>query len=158
MTHRLRPLRDGDDAALLAIHVGAIKAVDQAFYPLAERESWAHGLTPEDYVRARAGGEIFAVAVGEDDVPIGFCSWSGEHIIGLYVAADQQGRGIGTDFLAHGEAAVRDFGASGSSIHSSLSAVGFYEAHGYRITGHTNHASRGGLPMAGVLLEKPLGP
>ena len=158
MTHRLRPLRDGDDVALLAIHIGAIMATSDEFYSLAERDSWAHGLTEQAYARSRDAGETFVVATDDNDTAIGFCSWNRAAIIGLYVAADRQGTGIGSALLAHGEQALRDFAVTTSHIHSSLPAVGFYQSHGYRITGRTNHASRGGLPMAGVLLEKPLLP
>lgn len=158
MSIRLRPFRDDDGAYLFAIHTDAILATSDGFYTLAERQSWAHGLTAQDYARARDAGEIFAVATDENDVPIGFCSRSSEKVIGLYVAADHQGRGTGGALLAHGEAALRGLGVTLSRIHASLPAVGFYQARGYRITGQTNHTSRGGLPMAGVLLEKPLLP
>lgn len=156
MTVSLREFHDGDGPALLAVHTGAILASSDAFYSAAERQSWAHGLASDGYARARDGGETFILATTADDLVIGFCSWNRQQILGLYVGADQQGRGVGSRMLRHGEGALRELGATLSRIHSSLPAVGFYQSHGYAITGKTMHPSRGGLLMAGVLLEKPL--
>jgi len=158
MNVALRPLRDGDDAALLAIHIGAIMAVSDEFYDLPMRQSWAHGLTEEGYGRARAAGEVFTVAVDGDDRPIGFCGRGPTQILGLYVAAGQQGRGIGSALLGHGESKLVALGVTTSRLISSLSAVEFYRAHGYRLTGHGSDVSRGGLLMAHAYLEKPLLP
>ena len=133
-------------------------ATGNQFYSPAERESWAHGLTAEGYARARGAGETFVVATDDSDTPIGFCSWSQGRIIGLYVAANRQGSGIGSALLAHGERALRGFGVTTSHIHASLPAVGFYQSHGYAIASQTHHTSRGGLVLASVLLEKPLLP
>lgn len=154
----LRPLREGDDAALLAIHIGAIMAVSDDFYDLPMRQSWAHGLTEEGYGRARAAGEVFTVAVDGDDRPIGFCGRGPIQIQGLYVVGGLQGRGVGSALLAHGEGELITLGVTTSRLTSSLSAVEFYRAHGYRLTGHGSDVSRGGLLMAHAYLEKPLLP
>lgn len=158
MTIALRDFRDGDHSAVLAIHISAIMASGDEFYSPAERQSWAHGLTAERYALSRQAGETFAIATDKNDKPIGFCSWNPTQIIGLYVAANRQGSGVGSALLAHAEGALRRFGVATSHIHSSLPAVGFYQAHGYTIISQTSHASRGGLVMASVHLEKPLLP
>lgn len=158
MSPRLRGFRDGDDEAILAIHINAIMAIGDEFYSLAQRQSWAHGLNAERYGQSRQAGETYTIATDENDRPIGFCSWSRTQIIGLYVAANRQGSGIGSALLVYAEGALRGFGVATSHIHSSLPAVRFYQAHGYQITAETSHASRGGLLMASVHLEKPLAP
>jgi ribosomal protein S18 acetylase RimI-like enzyme len=155
MTVVLRDFHDGDGPALLAVHTGAILATGDQFYTEAERQSWAHGLVAEGYARARNGGETFILATANDAV-IGFCSWDAKQIVGLYVDPAQQGRGIGALLLRHGEDALRGHGVALSRIHSSLPAVGFYEAHGYVVTARAMHSSRGGLLMADAMLEKPL--
>lgn len=155
MTIILRDFRENDGPALLAVHMGAILATSDEFYSAAERQSWAHGLRPEGYARARDGGETFVVA-SVDDVVVGFCSWNDQRILGLYVSPSYQGRGIGSLLLRHGEAALRRNGVMLSRIHSSLPAVRFYETHGYVVTSRTMHTSRGGLPLADAMLEKPL--
>ncbi len=152
----LRDFRDSDGPALLAVHTGAILATSDEFYTEAERRSWAHGLVAEGYARARSGGETFILATTDSDAVIGFCSWDAKQIIGLYVDASQQGRGIGALLLRHGEDALRASGVTLSRIHSSLPAVSFYEAHGYVVTSRAMHSSRGGLPMADAMLEKAL--
>lgn len=151
----LREFRDSDGPALLAVHTGAILATSDQFYTLAQRQSWAHGLVAEGYARARDGGETFILAT-VDDAVLGFCSWDAKQIVGLYVDPGQQGRGIGSLLLRHGEDALRHHGVTLSRIHSSLPAVGFYEAHGYAVTGRAMHSSRGGLSMADAMLEKSL--
>ena len=152
----IRPFVDSDAVAVLHIHGSAILAVADDFYSAAERQSWAHGLAAEGYIAARDGGETFIVAV-EDDVAVGFCSVTTHQIIGLYVAPDHQGQGIGKSLLAAAEAVLIDAGTTFSRIHASVSAVQFYESNGYCVTGQTNHISRGGLAMAGTLLEKAIG-
>lgn len=155
MTFILRDFRDSDGPALLAVHTRAIFATHEQFYTEAERQSWAHGLVAEGYARARESGETFILAV-DDDAVIGFCSWDAKQIAGLYVDPSQQGRGIGSLLLRHGEGVLRRNGVTLSTIHSSLPAVGFYEAHGYVVTGRAVHSSRGGVLMANAMLEKPL--
>jgi ribosomal protein S18 acetylase RimI-like enzyme len=152
----LRDFRDSDGPALLAIHSGAILATGDEFYTEAERRSWAYGLVAEGYARARDGGETFVLATTANDTIIGFCSWDAQQIVGLYVDPRQQGRGIGSLLLRHGEDAMRHSGVTLSRIHSSLPAVSFYEAHGYVVTSRAMHSSRGGLPMADAMLEKSL--
>ena len=156
MSITLRDFRDDDGPALLAVHTGAILATSDQFYTQAQRQSWAHGLVAEGYARARNGGETFILATTANDAIIGFCSWDAKQIIGLYVDRNQQGRGIGSLLLRHGESALRHNGVTLSRIHSSLPAVSFYQAHGYVVTGRAMHSSRGGLPMADAMLEKPL--
>ena len=154
MSVTLRDFCDSDGPALLAIHTGAILATGDEFYTEAQRQSWAHGLVAEGYARARDGGETFILAV--DNAVIGFCSWSAERIVGLYVDPNHQGRGIGSLLLRHGEGALRSNGVTISQIHSSLPAVSFYEAHGYAVAGRAMYSSRGGLLMADATLEKTL--
>jgi GNAT superfamily N-acetyltransferase len=141
---------------LLAVHTGAILATSDEFYTEAQRQSWAHGMMAEGYARARDSGETFILATSANDTIIGFCSWDAKQIVGLYVDRNQQGRGIGSLLLRHGEAALRASGVTLSRIHSSLPAVSFYEAHGYVVISRAMHSSRGGLPMADAMLEKPL--
>ena len=154
----LRDFRDTDGPALLAVHTGAILATGDQFYTAAERQSWAHGLVAEGYARARNGGETFILAISGNEAVIGFCSWDNHQILGLYVDPGHQGHGIGSALLRHGEDALRRNGVTLSRIHSSLPALRFYEAHGYVVTSRAMHPSRGGLPMADAMLEKPLPP
>lgn len=156
MVH-IRDFRPDDANALVAVHRSAIMASPDAFYNQAQRESWAHGLAADQYIRANADGETFIVAT-DHDLPIGFCSWNRRSVVGLYVAPGHQGRGCGRALLGRAEDALRALGVGTSTIHSSLQAVPFYQAHGYVITGETNHPSRGGLAMRGTLLEKALTP
>lgn len=155
MTIILRDLRDSDGPALLTVHTGAILATSDQFYTEAQRQSWAHGLRPEGYLRARDAGETFVVATA-DDLVIGFCSWGDQRILGLYVGPSHQGRGVGTLLLRRGEDALRRNGVTLSHVHASLPAVSFYVAHGYLVTGRAMYPSRGGLLMADATLEKSL--
>lgn len=150
----IRPFRPSDAPALAALHRAAILATG-AFYTKEERESWAAGLRAEGYVSIYAGAERCLVACDAEDVPIGFCSYAGNAIMGLYVHLDHQREGIGGRLLREAEAelvAHRD--PPVLHVEASLSAVRFYEANGYAVTGTSAYATRGGLSLASTRLEK----
>jgi GNAT superfamily N-acetyltransferase len=150
----IRPFRPTDGAALARLHRRAIMAIPEAFYPIAERESWAHGLTNEGYARAVAGGEIIEVAVDGGDTPIAFCGRKDGEVCGLYVDPDHQGNGIGRALLERAEAAIVRAGHRRIVVRASLFAVPFYRSKGYAEVGHTQFTSRGGLVISATNLEK----
>jgi GNAT superfamily N-acetyltransferase len=65
----------------------------------------------------------------------GVVGLEGEAVCNLFVAPDEQGRGIGQELLEHVESMAREQGLTWLTLDSSLTAVGFYERLGYRKTG-----------------------
>jgi len=150
----IRPFQPSDGVPLADLHRRAILAISSDFYSLAERESWAQGLSADGYARSAANGEIFEIALGADSTPIAFCGRKGDEVCGLYVAPDFHGRGIGKLLLARAETAIAAAGHGRVTLAASLSAVPFYLAHGYNEAERTGFTSRGGLFIQAARLEK----
>lgn len=144
----VRPFRSGDEVAICALHAAAIRAVPEAAYPRDLIESWASGKTPETYVRAQVDlGETYRVAVDQTDRPVGFCSFVGDEIKGLYVDPRWQGLGVGTALLHTAEIELMAAGAHTLKVHAARSAYSFYEHMGYTRMRIDYHTTRGGQTM-----------
>ena len=50
-------------AAILAAHLDSIRSLGPSFYPPEIVEAWGAGLTPNVYVKAMEGGEVFFIAI-----------------------------------------------------------------------------------------------
>ena len=153
MTWTIRPMGLGDGAAMQPLHQRAIMATSDAYYSMEERQSWAFGLRPDQYV-APVGGHFDVVVV--DDRIVAFCDHLPDEVIGLYIDPDFQGRGIGGALLGQAERRMREAGTTLAKIHSALSSQSFYERHGYREIERTTHKSRGGMILPSVRLQKQL--
>lgn len=153
MTWTIRPMEAGDGAAMQRLHRAAIMATSDTYYSLEERESWAFGLRPDQYVTPANG--CFDVAVMDGHV-IAFCDHSADEVMGLYIDPAFHGQGIGSVLLAQAERRMRDAGTTLAKVHSALSSQSFYERHGYREVERTTHQSRGGLMLPSVRLLKHL--
>jgi putative acetyltransferase len=136
-----------DSPALYRIHETAILTLARNAYTAAEVESWAIGLSPDHYTSCVAEkGEIFFVA--EDAAGIaGFSAHKADTLLGLYVAPDHAGQGLGRALLRHAEAAMIAAGAAIIHVEAALSALPFYEQAGYAIQQRRQVQSRGGLWM-----------
>ncbi len=160
----LRPFEPADGAALRDLHRRAILASPPEAYGAEERESWAAGLTAEGYAVATAGGERIEVALAPDGAPVGFCGWrtgfgaapEDAEIVGLYVAPERQGSGIGRRLLDSAEAALRAAGARRAVATVSLPAEGFYARAGYRVLATGFYRTRGGVEIAVRRMAKTL--
>ncbi len=150
----VRAFATTDGEALARLHIRAILATSDQFYAAAERESWASALTAQGYANSVASGEIIEVAADGERAPVAFCSRRGDEILGLYVDPDWQGVGIGGLLLDRAETAIAATGHRIIKIKSSLSAVSFYQTHGYAVTSKGTHATRGGLILGSANLEK----
>ena len=153
MSWTIRPMRPGDGEAMQKLHQRAIMATSDTYYSLEERESWAFGLRPDQYVTPANG--YFDVAVA-DNLVIAFCDHGLDEIIGLYIDPAFQGQGIGSALLGRAESRMRNAGATLAKIHSALSSQAFYERHGYREIERSTHKSRGGMMLPSVRLQKQL--
>lgn len=155
---RIRDGRPDDGAAMLAIHVAAIMAVDQSIYSAELLRSWAHGLTAEGYAASMRDGEEFEIALDGGGRPIAFCGAKNGEVFGLYVHPDAQLSGIGAALLMRGERRARRQrpDADHLPLSASLNAIPFYQKHGYRLMRIESRPSRGGLPMDAACMSKPI--
>ena len=129
--------------------------ISENFYSQAQRESWAHGLTPQGYIDASNRDETYEVAVADSQV-IAFCGRTADTVKGLYVDPDWQGRGIGHELLARAETMLRDEGRTFVVMETSLSAGAFYVSCGFQKVSEEERKSRGGLMMGTCIMRKEL--
>ena len=90
------------------------------------------------------GGESFLVAEDAIDL-IGFCSFKGNEVIGLYVAPRVALKGFGSALLAQAEAVIVAGGATEVRLVAALSSLAFYRKRGYREVRRKPWKTRGGL-------------
>lgn len=143
---------------MLGVHLAAIMATSKAIYPQEILDSWAYGLSAGGYALSMAEGEDFELAVTNIDRVIAFCGVKSGEIFALFVHPDFQGRGLGTALLQRGEqrAIAQHSGVEMFPLSATLSAVSFYERHGYRLKSRESVKSRGGMLMQVAKMEKPV--
>jgi GNAT superfamily N-acetyltransferase len=101
------------------------------------------------------GDETFVIAtVGESLA--GFCSYTAREIVGLYVDPAFTRMRVGSHLLQRAEAQIGVDGANRVVLTAALSALPFYETHGYRPIRRRPWRTRGGLEIEVCDMEKPL--
>jgi putative acetyltransferase len=154
---RIRVATPGDAPFIERVHRDAIRGAAGGPYSRAELESWATGLYPDRYRQAMDQlGERVLLAEAPSRGAVGFCSWRGGRVIGLYVIPDFTRHGIARRLLGMAEAAIEAAGHDHVTLGASLSALAFYERCGYRITRRRNWHTRGGLTLPVADMAKPL--
>ena len=153
----IRPFKSGDEFAICKLHVAAIRAIPETIYTREEVAGWSKGKSPEIYLKIqKETGEIFRVAVDENDRPVGFCGYLGEEIKGLYVDPGWQGEGVGVALMGVAEAELIAAGAKRLTVHAARSAYSFYQRLGYIQTGIANHTLCDGQEIEAAWYEKPV--
>ena len=150
----IRPFDPADAGSLADLHRRAILAVPDRFYSLADKQSWAHGISEKGVMASSKTGRILVASGGTG--PVGFCGIAEQGITALYVAPEMQGQGAGSVLLAHAEAALCDAGVPLIKVEASLSAVAFYERHGYETHARRQWRTRGGRDIRIWRMEKRL--
>src|SRR4051794_2297601 len=152
----VRPGVPGDAEAIWRVHVASIRQVCSSHYTPEQIEAWAGPKRPENYVRAMSNGEWFWVAVDNGEV-VGFVSFHGDTVYGLYVAPGKLRQGIGAALLRAAEAGASEAGVESLKLGSTLNAEAFYRAQGYVSAGRTSR-SMNGVDVPSVRMSKSLRP
>ncbi|HEY2889402.1 MAG TPA: GNAT family N-acetyltransferase [Dongiaceae bacterium] len=124
-------------------------------------ESWAAGLNAERYIWAMNFNEerfvLAEEAKGEGGRLAGFCSWSPDRIVGLYIHPAWAGRGVASVLMDHAEEAILA-AAQLPCIHLAASALArpLYERRGYCVIRRRDWKTRGGLMIEAFDMEKPV--
>lgn len=107
----------------------------------------------------RDGRELTWVAVNGDTI-VGFSALSPAtaELRAVYVTAEVARKGIGTLLLQEVEAKARSLGLARLHMHSSLTAVPFYERYGYVNLGEQIHTLGSGVQMRSISMAKTLLP
>ena len=154
--YTLRRANAADAPSICRMHVASIRAHCAARYTAAQIDAWAGPKRPEWYTSAMAAGEVMFVAESAGQI-IGFAALDGAEVKAVYVAVGWTGRGVGSALLTavEGEASARNV----RELHlaSSLNAVDFYLARGYRRVRDAIHRM-GEIEIACVTMHKPLSP
>jgi putative acetyltransferase len=153
---RLRRASTEDGAAIQAAHAAAIRVTCRGHYPAADIEAWADRLTPRSYDESIARRDV--VVAEEEGGIAGFGVLGVEQceVRAVYVHPDAGRRGVGRALLDALEAIARLRGLREVRLDSSLNAVGFYAAAGWRRLGDTRHTFPGGLDIPCVAMTKTL--
>ena len=101
------------------------------------------------------GGETMFVAVDDQGRIIGFAAFKEAEIYGLYVAPEAVRRGVGSALLDAAEAAMRLNGVTLVQFRSTLTALSFYQRHGY-VRGDDAIARMAGVDVPCVWMSKNL--
>jgi GNAT superfamily N-acetyltransferase len=159
-TRRARP---EDAAAIGEAHLDSIRSIGPAYYPPAVVAEWGSGLTPDIYIKAMEGGEVFFVATGiieGNPAVLGFSSHrvdDAQDGVSVYVRAEASRQGIGTVLLRLAEEHALDSGATSVQIQASLAGVEFYRANGFEEIGRGDALLMSGRSLACVFMRKVLG-
>ena len=157
-----RKANPADAEALLAAHLDSIHSIGSRFYSPEIVDSWSAGLTPDLYVNAMEGGEVFFIAIGpikDEPAVLGFASHrvdDEQDGASVYVRGIASRRGIGTKLLGLAEEHARAHGAKSISIQASLAGVAFYRANGFEELGRGEALLTNGRSMHCVFMRKLL--
>ena len=161
---QIRRAHPGDAAGIALAHRDSIQTLGPGFYPPHLVEAWGEGLTPDLYVNAMEGGEVFFIATGQVDgkpAVLGFATHRVDDAVdgaSVYVRGAAARRGIGSALLRLAEEHARAHGATSIRIQASLAGVEFYKANGFEEKGRGEARLMSGQTMPCVLMEKLLTP
>jgi GNAT superfamily N-acetyltransferase len=157
-----RQANPADAEAILAAHLDSINSIGPHFYSPELVESWSAGLTPDVYVNAMEGREVFFIAVGPingESAVLGFASHrvdDEQDGASVYVRGIASRCGIGTKLLRLAEEDARAHGAKSINIQASLAGVAFYRANGFEELGRGEALLMTGRSMPCVFMRKLL--
>lgn len=130
MALRIRPAQAADAIAASRLMVRAIRHNNAADYPAVVIERLLQRHTCPAVAEMIATRQVFVAC--EDDRIVGTAALEEAILRGLFVAIDQQGRGIARFLVAHIEDVARARGLIDLELQSSTTAHRFYERLGYR--------------------------
>lgn len=146
----VRNYQAGDAASVSELIRTTMRASNASDYPLERLRPLIDYFSPAK-VDALSRERTCLVAERDGRV-IGTAALDAHEIVTFFVLPEEQGRGAGSALLAALEAAARAEGREQLEVKSSLTAVGFYERHGYRGTGETFDGTSGPqVPMHKLL-------
>ena len=129
----LRPYRQDDALALLALTRDTIRRVNSRDYSPAQIAAWASDDIDPVAWAGRFSGR-FVVVAEEAGRPVGFADLEPDgHIDRVFVSADHQGRGVGRQLLAAVLAEARRAGMTRLFVEVSITARPFFEAQGFAV-------------------------
>lgn len=108
-----------------------------------------------EHVREGIGSGHMGVMLDEDGRVVGTGCYDGNHITGVYVLPECQGKGYGSFIIDQLEAAIAA-GHDAVCLDASLPAACLYEHRGYKTVGHGVIDLDNGVKLVYEKMEKPL--
>jgi GNAT superfamily N-acetyltransferase len=158
----VRPANLGDADEIAAIHLDSIHSLGSKAYGPDVIADWGAPRDGSRYRLAMDGGELFFLAVRNDESSeraFGFSSYrveDGKHRTAIYVQGDAARSGIGTALFEAAENTARERGATELHVDASLAAVNFYESVGFERLATSQHRLNSGAVMDCVFMRKRL--
>jgi putative acetyltransferase len=154
---RIRRARAGDEPGILAAHTAAIRVTCRRHYSADEIEAWAGRLTLTSYDDALARRDALVVEEVGRVRGFGVLDAEAAEVRAVYVHPEDGGRGLGRQLLEMLEMIARLRGLRDVHLDSSLNALGFYTAAGWRRTGDSCRTFPGGrdIPCGAMLKTLP---
>ncbi len=121
-----------DSEAIYQVHRDSVEQLCGAHYDAGQIAMWLDGRTPAVYHAAIERGQLWVAGQGGI---VGFVEIDGSELSKLFIAGTHSGKGIGARLLDVALDAIAAGGAARVHLEATLSAVAFYERHGFRIIG-----------------------
>ncbi len=157
MTITLRPYRDGDTPALIALFRETIHSVNRRDYKPAQLAAWAPAEINEAVWADRQAENDTQLAEIDGELA-GFTELTAAgHLHMLFVHKDHQGRGIASALLAAAEEQARADGHRRMTTDASLTAQPFFARKGFQRISE-QEVARNGQVLRNCHMEKILEP
>lgn len=145
-----------DAPAIYDVHLSAITNVCALAYSPEEIAGWIAGKSAPGYLPSIETHDFFVATVAGRVV--GFSEFDPEthEVSAVYVHPDYLRRGIGATLLNEIEAAARARSVRSLHLHSTITAMRFYEACGYSFDHMTILRLHGGAKLRCAMMRKEL--
>ena len=138
--------------AIIDLHADTIRKINSRDYSQAQVEMWIGTRSIEITQSMIENGE-YCVCVDHTGNLLGQGHLKENEIFGLYVSADHQSQGIGSDILEYMEKEAREAGIKELHSQSTITALGFYKKHGYE---ELDHVKLGKARLYAINIKKRL--
>ncbi|MFD1512405.1 GNAT family N-acetyltransferase [Halomarina rubra] len=162
----VREATAADSEAVRRVHSESIRGLGVDAYTQQQVDAWAAGCESADYSGAIASDGLYYVVAEDGDEITGFGSLSIDvegnegtmetaEVTAVYVRPTAARRGVGSSLYAALERRARTLGVDRLELSASLTAVAFYESHGFEREGTSTHEFSGheGTEVEGTVVE-----
>src|SRR5262245_7709524 len=159
MNFTIRRATVGDVDKIAEAHLDSIRTIGSQYYSSEIVEDWCAEIKGDLYLQAMDQGEVFFIAVSDNNEVLGFSSHridDGIHGVSVYVSSKAARQGLGSALLHEAEASAIAANASNIEIDASLAALAFYVANGFKEISHGDHHLSSGRSMPCIFMRKHL--
>jgi GNAT superfamily N-acetyltransferase len=130
---QIRPYQASDALGVSGVIRMTMRISNVADYPMDRLQPLIDYFSPEKVEQINQ--ERICLVAEEDGQLIGTAALEGDALVTFFILPEYQGHGVGAALLARLEAIARAGGRKTLRVDASLTAVGFYQRHGYQRTG-----------------------